>query len=76
MDKALAVELSEYLLPGLLETAAARKRAAERAAALEAAPRKRSSRLQVKGVSELPLTEVLLARGFNASHEANRRCAS
>lgn len=49
-DRALGDAISADVLPGLLDTGNARRRAAERAAALEAAPRKRSSRLQVSVV--------------------------
>lgn len=38
------------MLPKLVETVAARRRAEERAALLESMPRKRSNRLQVVGV--------------------------
>lgn len=47
-EKRLGAALAGGLLPRYLETAGGRRRAAERAAALEAAPKKRSSRLQVR----------------------------
>lgn len=47
-EKALGAALAADVLPRYVETAAARRRAADRAAALEAAPKKRSSRLQVR----------------------------
>lgn len=46
-DKALHEFLTLELLPKLIDTVSARKKADERAAALEAMPKKRSSRLQV-----------------------------
>lgn len=46
-ERVLRDAICEGVLPELLETVAARKRTAERLAAIEAAPRKRSSRLQV-----------------------------
>lgn len=46
-DKALYEFLTLELLPKLIDTVSARKKADERAAALEAMPKKRSSRLQV-----------------------------
>lgn len=46
-DKALHEVLTLDLLPKLIDTVSARKKADERAAALEAMPKKRSSRLQV-----------------------------
>lgn len=48
VEKQLAQRLSADTLPRLVETASARRRAEEKAAAVEAAPRKRSSRLQVR----------------------------
>jgi len=47
-EKRLADELAEDIQPMLLETAGARRRAEERAAAMEALPKKRSSRLQAR----------------------------
>jgi hypothetical protein len=46
-ERALRDSICDDVLPGLLDSVAARKRASERLAAIEAAPRKRSSRLQV-----------------------------
>lgn len=46
-DRALHEFLTLQLLPKLIDTVSARKKADERAAALEAMPKKRSSRLQV-----------------------------
>ena len=46
-DKSLHEFLTLELLPKLIDTVSARKKADERAAALEAMPKKRSSRLQV-----------------------------
>ncbi|KAK9843428.1 hypothetical protein WJX81_001990 [Elliptochloris bilobata] len=46
-EKRLHDELVEDIQPMLLETAGARRKAEERAAAMEAVPKKRSSRLQV-----------------------------
>lgn len=46
VDKRLGAALSKEVLAAYKETAGVRKRAADRAAALEAAPKKRSSRLQ------------------------------
>ena len=47
-DKALHDLVSEDILPQLVESAAARRRAEEKQAAIEAMPKKRSSRLQVR----------------------------
>ncbi|KAK9832938.1 hypothetical protein WJX74_002411 [Apatococcus lobatus] len=46
-EKSLSATLVRDILPKLRETVAARRRAEERAAAIEAMPRKRSSRIQV-----------------------------
>ena len=46
-DKTLHDLVSEGILPQLVESAAARRRAEEKQAAIEAMPKKRSSRLQV-----------------------------
>jgi hypothetical protein len=46
-DKALHDLLTTDILPKLIDTVQARRRAEERAAALEAMPKKRSSRIQV-----------------------------
>jgi len=50
-EKKLADELAEDIQPMLLETAGARRRAEERAAAMEALPKKRSSRLQARAAA-------------------------
>jgi hypothetical protein len=47
-DKALHDLLTTSVLPKLMDTVQARRKAEERAAALEAMPKKRSSRLQVR----------------------------
>lgn len=47
-EQSLHARLAKEIVPGLKETQGARKKASERAAASEAAPRKRSSRLQVR----------------------------
>lgn len=47
-ERSLYSTLANGILPRLVETANARKRAQEKAAALEAVPKKRSSRLQVR----------------------------
>lgn len=52
-ERALRDAICDGMLPGLLDSVAARKRASERLAAIEAAPRKRSSRLQVSNVKQL-----------------------
>ncbi len=55
-EKALHAYLSKEILPKLVETAAARKRAAEKAAKYEAMPRKRSSRIVVSiGIADWPV---------------------
>lgn len=46
-DKALHDLITADILPQLIESAAARRRAEEKQAAIEAMPKKRSSRLQV-----------------------------
>ena len=46
-DKALHDLIGTDILPQLIESAAARRRAEEKQAAIEAMPKKRSSRLQV-----------------------------
>ena len=46
-EKSMHNMLLNSIVPGLIETVAARKRAEDKAAALEAMPRKRSSRIQV-----------------------------
>ncbi len=46
-DKALHDLIATDILPQLIESAAARRRAEEKQAAIEAMPKKRSSRLQV-----------------------------
>ena len=48
VEKRLAGVLLQQVLPSARESAAGRRRAAERDMALEAAPKKRSSRLQVR----------------------------
>ena len=47
-DKALHDLIGTDILPQLIESAAARRRAEEKQAAIEAMPKKRSSRLQVQ----------------------------
>lgn len=47
-DKALHDLIATEILPQLIESAAARRRAEEKQAAIEAMPKKRSSRLQVQ----------------------------
>ena len=47
-ERSLHAVLANGIVPRLVETANARKRAQEKAAALEAMPKKRSSRLQVR----------------------------
>ena len=49
-DKLLHDLVSMDILPQLVESAAARRRAEEKQAAIEAMPKKRSSRLQVHSV--------------------------
>lgn len=53
-DKALVEVLTTTVLPKLVETEQARKRAEEKAAKLEAMPRKRSTRIQDVQVSSRP----------------------
>ena len=53
-DKLLHDLLSMDILPQLVESAAARRRAEEKQAAIEAMPKKRSSRLQVHLVLPFP----------------------
>ena len=50
-DKLLHDLVSLEILPQLVESAAARRRAEEKQAAIEAMPKKRSSRLQVHHIS-------------------------
>ncbi len=49
-EKSISSRLASDILPRLRETVAARRRAEERAAAIEAMPRKRSSRIQVSSI--------------------------
>eukprot|EP00884_Botryococcus_braunii_P017978 jgi/Botrbrau1/4864/Bobra.0032s0021.1 len=51
-EKQLAETLSANILPRLIESTGARRRAEEKAAAIEAAPRKRSSRQQVLAIKQ------------------------
>ena len=46
-ETSLRQKLTDTIIPALIETAPARKRMEDKAYAMEAAPRKRSSRLQV-----------------------------
>ena len=73
-EKRLGAALVGGLLPRYLETGGGRRRAAERAAALEAAPKKRSSRLQVRlptSSAQLPQT-VKIPERFTCHHVHDR----
>ena len=60
-DKALHDLIASDILPQLIESAAARRRAEEKQAAIEAMPKKRSSRLQVQCLLFLQCCLVLSA---------------
>lgn len=60
-ERALRDSICDGVLPGLLDSVAARKRASERLAAIEAAPRKRSSRLQVSNGKQHGILSLLFS---------------